>query len=262
MDYVTVALAALVVSALVLYSGFGLGTLLMPVFALFFPIPVAVASTAVVHLSNNVFKIVLVGRRANWHVVWLFGLPAAVLAILGAVVLLQLSEIAPLMSYDLGGRTFDVTLLKLVVALLIFGFAAFELVPHFEKIEFPRQWIPLGGALSGFFGGLSGHQGALRSAVLAKAGLSTESFVGTTSICAFLVDVSRLIVYGATFFLADFGSVAEGNSIQLVGVATVAAFIGTYISSKFLRKITMSTIRTIVGVLLVAIGVALAAGLA
>ena len=261
MDYAAVAFAALVVSALALYSGFGLGTLLMPVFALFFPIPVAVASTAVVHLSNNVFKIALVGRRANWNIVCAFGLPAAALAIIGAFLLLQLSEIAPLATYGIGDRTFYVTSVKIIVALMIFGFAIFELVPRFEKIEFPRKWIPLGGALSGFFGGLSGHQGALRSAVLAKAGLDTESFVGTTAICAFLVDVSRVIVYGATFFLADFGDVAEGNSIALVGVATLAAFIGTYTSSKFLRKVTMNTIRKIVGILLIAIGAALATGL-
>ena len=262
MDYLAVALAALFVSALALYSGFGLGTLLMPIFALFFPIPVAVASTAVVHLSNNFFKILLVGRNANLKTVVAFALPAAAMAVLGALLLVQISDVAPLGSYSVGEYNFSITTLNLVIAILILFFAAFELIPTLRNIELPQKFVPVGGAVSGFFGGLSGHQGALRSAVLAKAGLSTESFVGTTSICAFLVDVSRLIVYGTTFFLADFDSVAEGNSIQLVGVATVAAFIGTYISSKFLRKITMSTIRTIVGVLLVAIGVALAAGLA
>ena len=49
MDYLLVAAVALCVSGLTMYSGFGLGTLLMPVFALFFPIEVAVAATAIVH---------------------------------------------------------------------------------------------------------------------------------------------------------------------------------------------------------------------
>lgn len=48
MEYVLVAVAALSISTLTLYSGFGLGTLLMPVFALFFPVEVAVVATAVV----------------------------------------------------------------------------------------------------------------------------------------------------------------------------------------------------------------------
>jgi hypothetical protein len=37
-------------SALTLFSGFGLGTLLMPVVALFFPLDLAIAMTAMVHL--------------------------------------------------------------------------------------------------------------------------------------------------------------------------------------------------------------------
>ena len=53
--YLTVMAAALAVAALTLFSGFGIGTLLMPVFAIFFPIEAAVAMTAVVHLSNNLF---------------------------------------------------------------------------------------------------------------------------------------------------------------------------------------------------------------
>ena len=51
--------------------------LLMPVFALFFPIPIAIAATAVVHLANNFFKLYLVGAQANWPVVARFSLPAA-----------------------------------------------------------------------------------------------------------------------------------------------------------------------------------------
>ncbi len=47
MEFLVVVFSAILVSALTLFSGFGLGTLLMPVFALFFPIEVAVAATAV-----------------------------------------------------------------------------------------------------------------------------------------------------------------------------------------------------------------------
>ena len=39
--------------------------------------PVAVAATAVVHLANNLFKLVLVGWKAGWTVVVRFALPAA-----------------------------------------------------------------------------------------------------------------------------------------------------------------------------------------
>ena len=61
MEYIVVCLAALLASALTLFSGFGLGTLLMPVVAIFFPLNLAIAITAIVHLLNNLFKFALVG---------------------------------------------------------------------------------------------------------------------------------------------------------------------------------------------------------
>ena len=43
-NLVLIALASFVISAIVLYSGFGLSTLLLPIFALFFPLPAAIAA--------------------------------------------------------------------------------------------------------------------------------------------------------------------------------------------------------------------------
>ena len=80
MEYFIVCLAALIVAGLTLFSGFGLGTLLMPVFALFFPLEVAIAATAVVHLANNLFKLGLMGKYADRRVVALFAIPGAILA--------------------------------------------------------------------------------------------------------------------------------------------------------------------------------------
>ena len=65
MDYLVITLTALFASGLTLFSGFGLGTVLMPVFALFFPLPTAIAATAVVHLANNLFKAGLMGKQAD-----------------------------------------------------------------------------------------------------------------------------------------------------------------------------------------------------
>lgn len=83
MEYFTIYLAALLTSIITLFSGFGLGTVSMPVFAMFFPLPLAIASTAVVHLANNIFKLILVGKLANFGVVLKFGFPAALASALG-----------------------------------------------------------------------------------------------------------------------------------------------------------------------------------
>jgi uncharacterized membrane protein YfcA len=200
MRYLIICLVAFAVSGLTLFSGFGLGTLLMPAFALFFPIEVAVAATAIVHLANNLFKVGLVGRKADLAVVMKFALPAAVMAIFGALLLNHLTTVAPLFKYSLAGLTCSITALKLVIAALIMGFFLLDFFPVLETFAFSPRFIPVGGALSGFFGGLSGLQGALRTAFLIKAGLSKEVFIGTMVVSAVVVDVSRLIVYGATFF--------------------------------------------------------------
>ena len=84
MDLIIIGLAAGVASALTLFSGFGLGTVLMPVFALFFPAPLAVAATAVVHFANNLFKFGLMFGQTDWRVVARFGVPAALAAFIGA----------------------------------------------------------------------------------------------------------------------------------------------------------------------------------
>ena len=109
MDYVMICGVALIVAALTLFSGFGLGTILMPVFALFFPIEIAVAATAIVHLANNVFKVFLVGRHADLPVVARFATPAALAAVGGALLLERVSAAEPVARYTLGPGTHVVT---------------------------------------------------------------------------------------------------------------------------------------------------------
>src|SRR4030042_60947 len=133
MDYIVVCLVALFVSGLTLFSGFGLGTVLMPAFALFFPVPVAVAATAVVHLANNLFKTALVGRKADWQGVAKFALPGAGAAMVGAMLLNVFSSLPPVSSYQLGGKTHEISLVELVIGLLIVGFAFLDLLPRFNN---------------------------------------------------------------------------------------------------------------------------------
>lgn len=68
--------AAFLAAVLTLFSGFGLGTILMPVVAIFFPVTVAVAMTAMVHLLNKLLKLALLWSNVHWPVVWRFGIPA------------------------------------------------------------------------------------------------------------------------------------------------------------------------------------------
>ena len=261
MSLLWVALASLIVAALTLFSGFGLGTLLMPVFALFFPLEVAVCATAIVHLANNLFKLGLVGKHASWPVAARFGLPAIPAAFLGAMLLTHVSELNPIARWSLAGHSHAITWIGLVIGVLITAFALFELIAFFDTLQFGKRWLPLGGGLSGLFGGLSGHQGALRSAFILQWGLSKEAFVGTNVVCAVAVDLTRLGVYGMAALQGGADPFADPAAFHLVGTATLAAFLGSFLGAKLLPRVTMTFVRRLVGVLLLFLAVAIASGL-
>ena len=260
MDYALIILTSLVVSGLTLFSGFGLGTLLMPAFALFFPVPTAIAATAVVHLANNLFKLALVGRHADWRVVARFSLPAALAALLGAGALVGFAELQAVSHYEFLGRSFELTPVKLVIGSLIIVFACLELSRAFAAMAIPAKALPLGGLLSGFFGGLSGNQGAFRSAFLIKAGLGGEAFVATGVVSAVIVDVVRLSVYGVSYFATSFEAL-PGELAGLVGSASLAAFLGAFVGARLLKKVTLRTVHLIVAVFMIGAGAGLATGL-
>ncbi|MBI4965093.1 MAG: sulfite exporter TauE/SafE family protein [Desulfomonile tiedjei] len=260
MEYAVICTVAIVVSALTLFSGFGLGTLLMPAFALFFPVNVAVAGTAVVHLANNLFKVALVGRHASIRVVIRFALPAAISAALGAFALGYMSEMGPLVRYSIGGRIFEITTVKVVIAALIAVFSILDILPRFQDLAFDQKYVPLGGILSGFFGGLSGLQGALRSAFLIRAGLDKEQFIGTGVVSAVIVDISRLVIYGSTFLFTHVSSLWQSSLASLTLAGIISAFVGSMIGVRLLKKTTIKTVQIIVGGMLLLMSVALGAG--
>lgn len=256
MELFIICAAALVTSLLTFFSGFGLGTILTPVFAIFFPVEVAIALTGVVHFLNNIFKLTLVGGHAQKEAVLKFGIPAFFAALLGAFLLIKISDLAPLHQYTLRGKQFIVTPVKLIIAVLLIAFTLMESVPYLKKLEFGKKHLFVGGVLSGFFGGLSGNQGALRSAFLIKAGLTKEAFIATGIVVACIVDFSRLGVY-----FTRFSSAGLKENLTLVIAATVSAFAGAFIGSRLLRRVTLEAVQVIVTVMLFVLSIALALGL-
>jgi uncharacterized protein len=257
MDMTDIAVVAALASALTLYSGFGLGTILLPAFALFFPVPVAVAATAVVHLLNNVFKAGLLWRQADWRVVLRFGLSAVPAAMLGAWLLARLGDTPRLFEWSALGRSFGPTGASLAVGLLLI-FALLELQSWFQKLAAPPRLQPLGGLVTSFFGGLTGQQGALRSIFLLRAGLAAKPFIATGVMIAILVDLARLSTYAASF--SALGLNPAGREALLVGVGTLAAFAGAWAATRHLEKLTITAVRSVVAGLMCLIGLALCAG--
>lgn len=255
MEILLISIVAFLVAILTFFSGFGLGTLLTPIMMIFFPVEVAIALTGVVHFSNNLFKLVLVGKNFDKEVVLRFGIPAVIFAFIGALLLVKIPNMQPLYSYQLFENTFEVFPMKLIVAIFMLFFAVVDLIPFFNNLQFDKSKLPIGGALSGFFGGLTGAQGALRSAFLIRAGLSKEAFIATTVVISSFVDFTRLGVYSTRILNLDLK-----ENFPLLICATLSAMIGAFIGNKLLKKVTLKFLQISVATLLIIISIGLGLG--
>jgi uncharacterized membrane protein YfcA len=255
MTFIVICAVAFIASGLTFFSGFGLGTLLLPAFALFFAVEHAIALTAVVHFLNGVFKLSLVWRHIDKAVALRFGLLAIAGAFAGAATLVWLAKTPALYHYELFGRILEVSAPKLVVGVLLLLFAGAELAPTFRRISVPVRYMPLGGLLSGFFGGLAGMQGALRSAFLVKAGLTKQAYIATGAAIAFLIDISRLSVYARVI-----RDQQEAFNYILLTAAVLAAFLGATLGNRLLPRVTMARIQTVVAVMLFLVAIGLISG--
>ncbi|HEX2579871.1 MAG TPA: sulfite exporter TauE/SafE family protein [Rhabdochlamydiaceae bacterium] len=252
MEYFFIAVSAFLASLVTFYSGFGLATLLMPVIAVFVPLPLAIGLTAIVHLVHSVLRAGLLWKAIHWDIVFRFGIPALMAVLPGALVLQQLSHFAPLKKYTVWGFHGEISLLHLFIGVLLILFASMERFP--QKIGVKN--LMLGGILSGFFGGLSGNQGAIRSAFLIQTRLSKEAFIGTNALIGAVVDLFRIAVYSWSF-----GQLLVHIDKPLLGTALGGALAGIFLGMTVLKKVTIAFIQRLILTLLYFLGTLLVLGL-
>lgn len=253
-NLILVCVISLFASFLTFFSGFGLGTLLTPFFYIVFKdAALAIAATAVVHLFNNLFKFALLRKSIDLGIALRFGLPAIAGAFIGAFLLKNLAD-QVLHTYQIGGKEFQITAINLALAVPLTFFSVIEIVPAIN-LNFKKSFLPVGGIISGFFGGLSGHQGALRTAFLIKYNLPKEVFIATGVVIATMIDIPRIFVYYSKIVGDDFL-----DNYVLIGLCILSAFIGAIIGKLLLKKITLEKVHLIVGVVMIIFSLALGAG--
>ena len=250
-------LASFFISLLAFFSGFGLTTLLLPFFLIFLPLPIAVSATALIHLTNNLFKALLVWRQCDWKIVWKFGCISWIFSILGAYLLTRLLFFAPLFTYSLGFKEAQITWTGLLIGFILLISVLLEFLQKKPLGSMVAKHLAVGGALSGFFGGLSGNQGVIRSAFLIQLNLMPESFIATGVFCSLIVDISRTIVYGLNFF-PEFYTIAFNG--WLIG-SLLAAFLGSLCGLYLLPKMTIQGMKQLVSVLVILFALLIMAGI-
>ena len=213
-------------------TGFGIGSLLTPAFALQVDARLAVAAVSIPHVVGTAFRFWLLGGRVDRGVLWSFGLTSAAGGLTGA--LLQEQAGTP-------------ALMVLFGALLLFTAGA-ELTGLAERMRFqgPVAWFA--GGASGFLGGLVGNQGGIRSAALLGVDLPKHAFVATATAVGLMVDGARVPVY--LWRLHEPMSGMAG----WVALATVGVVTGTLLGNRALARIPEPWFRRMVAVVLAVLG--------
>ena len=233
MSDLIVALVGVLAGAVAAVAGFGIGSLLTPVFTLHLDTKLAVAAVSIPHLIGTALRFARMRKDVVREILLRFGVPSAIGGLAGAFLHNALGS--PALEAVFGG-------------LLVFAGVS-ELSGLSKRMRFEGKLSVAAGAASGLFGGLVGNQGGIRSAALLRHGLSREQIVATATAIALLVDGVRMPVYA----LGALEGIAA--NLRLIGLATAGVVVGTLIGTPLLRRLPEHWFKRTVALLLVALGV-------
>ena len=219
-ELILVAVGAFLAAALTVPAGFGLSTMLTPMVLLLMGPHEAVAVVAIVHGAHNAGKFAALKE----HVVG---------AIIGALLQNKVPQ-APLLA---------------IIGIFLVVLPLLTMSEKWTGYRIPEANDRVGGFGSGFMGGLSGHQGALRAMFLTRRLPDKMAYAATASVLALCVDLSRIPVY--LFFRFD--EISSHLNLTLVLVAS--ALIGVNVGKRWLKSLKSEWIHNGVMIGIVASGI-------
>lgn len=232
-QYIVLILVTLGTSVVTLFTGFGVGTIMMPVMALFFDVKVAIFLAAIVHFFNNMSRLALYRTEINWKIIQRFGVVSIIGAFIGSYAQIYL----------------DSDWLKVGVGLFLAIYALLSLLPNSIKLELPNRVDFIGGLLSGLIGGLIGNQGAIRSLYLLKYEMEKKELIVSSALIAVIIDSTRIPVYAYT----NFRYLQE--NIVLLSLIVFSSIVGTLIGSRILPKVSYDMFKKIILIGVLVLGV-------
>jgi len=142
--------ATLLAAALTVPAGFGLATMLTPVMLLWLEPHLAIAAVAVVHAAHNGWKLLLLKSDVDVSAIKRYGWAMVLGALIGASL----------------STSIDPQPLLIIVGFALIFLPILSISERWTNYRLPETEDRWGGFGSGFMGGLTGHQGALRAMFL------------------------------------------------------------------------------------------------
>jgi uncharacterized protein len=207
--------------------GFGIGSLLTPLLAMEIGLGPAVAAVALPHAIATAIRCWRLRAEVNARVLRSFGLVSAVGGLAGALAYAQL-----------GNQTLTLALGGLLLLTAIAGLTGLV-----------ARWHPRGngvwllGLTSGFFGGIAGNQGGLRSGAMLVFSLAPREFIATATATGLLVDMARMPVY---FWRAGNELWAMPHLVEWLLLTIAGVTIGTIVGERILFRMPPERFRRVV----------------
>ncbi len=225
-------LVAILAGAVAAVAGFGIGSLLTPVFAAQVPLKLAVAAVSIPHLLATSIRFAMLRAHVDRKVLFSFGIFSAIGGLLGALAHKWASS--PLLTIVFGA------------ALLLASVSELTGAARRVKLHGAAAWTA--GALSGVLGGMVGNQGGIRSAALLGFQMTRIAFVATATAIALLVDGARMPVY------LWFEGAALGQLVRPIVIACAGCVIGTFWGRNVLERMSEPWFRRMIALLILSLG--------
>lgn len=228
MEIFYILVLTLIASGVGTISGFGTATIMTPILLIFMSPIETIFFVAIIHLFGDIWRIIFFRKSINWKWFLTFGIPGIIASYFGASLSLKL----------------DPNLLIKILGTFLFVYSLFLFIKPKFKLPATTSVGALGGALSGFFAGITGIGGTTRGAFLALFDLSKAMYIATAGAIGIVVDSTRIITYVAN------GTKLEQFLFYGLILFIPASLVGAAIGKNINDKIPQEKFRLVIAIFL------------
>ncbi|MDK2912338.1 MAG: uncharacterized protein PWR29_1295 [Methanolobus sp.] len=204
-------------------AGFGSSTIFLPIALFFFDFSTALILVAIFHMSGNIGRIAFFRHGFDKALLLRFGIPSIIFTIIGALFVGLISQSA----------------LKLILGSFLVVYVVLSIYRPGLSIRPTGRNTLIGGSVSGFFAGLIGTGGALRSSFLTSYDLERSAYISTAAAISLAVDISRIPVYLASGYLPQ-------EYYYFIPLLFLTAITGSFIGKRVVSRVPQAKFRTFV----------------
>jgi uncharacterized protein len=225
-------LLTLLVEIIGTVGGFGSSVFFVPIANHFLSFHHVLGILALLHLFSNISKIILFRKGFDKTIFLKIGIPSVITVIIGAYF----------------SKYIQTDIANLYLGIFLFLFAVLLLFkPDFSFKPNTANSI-IGGGLSGWMAGWLGTGGAIRGLTLASFNVQKDTFLATSALIDFMVDLSRFGVYTIQGYLTK-------EMLYTAPMLLIISFVGSWIGQKMLVNIPQELFKKISLWLILLIGI-------